>query len=185
MKRIDDNEMNQMLENGMMQRDIARHFGVTEQAVSKRLKQLKAYQEPESFSKLTQKQKMFVLAKAEGKNNTDAAMAAFECKDRASGKALGHKHMKDPDVAVAIQDLLHQEGVGRRKRVQRLKDMILCPDLTVVGRGLEMANRMAGEYTEKHEFAINEAHILKLILALEGDPIQEREAIDDDVKTLE
>jgi hypothetical protein len=185
MKRINDEEMTGMLENGMTQKDVARHFGVSEQAVSKRLKQLRGYHEPESFARLTEKGKLFVLAKAEGMNSTDAAMAAYDCQDRVSGKALGHKQMKDPDIAVAIQDLLHQEGVGRRKRVQRLRDMILCGDLSIAGKGLDMAAKMAGEYTERHEITLNETHIMKLMLAFGGDPIQEREAIDDDVKALE
>jgi len=152
MKRINDEEMKEMLKQpGTTQRDVAKHFNVTEQAVCKRLKQLKSYKVPESFSRLTEKQKVFVLAKAEGKNSTEAAMTAFDCQDSTSAKAMGYKTSHDPDVTLAVRDLLHQEGIGRRKRIQQLKKVIECADLSVVCKGLDIANKLTGEYVAEKD----------------------------------
>ena len=56
--------------------------------ISKRLKQLQLQpvKEPESFAKLTNKQKKFVLAKVEGQTNTAAAMTAFDVTTREAQK---------------------------------------------------------------------------------------------------
>ena len=146
MKLINDEIMMEMLNNGFSQKDVAQRFSVSEAAVSKRLKRLRAYQLPESFDKLTLKQQKFALSVAEGKSQTAAAMEAFDCADRTSGKALGSRMMKDPDVSIAIQDLLHQEGLGRRDRIRRLKALVMSKDLSVAGKGLDMAFKIAGEY---------------------------------------
>ena len=146
MKIIDDEVMMNLLNQGMNQKQVAEHFKVSEAAVSKRLKRLRAYQLPESFDKLTLKQQKFALSVAEGKSQTTAAMEAFDCADRTSGKALGSRMMKDPDVSIAIQDLLHQEGLGRRDRIRRLKVLVMSKDLSVAGKGLDMAFKIAGEY---------------------------------------
>ena len=146
MKIIDDEAMMNLLNQGMNQKQVAEHFNVSEAAVSKRLKRLRSYQLPDSFERLTSKQQKFALSIAEGKSQTTAAMEAFDCADRTSGKALGSKMMKDPDVSIAIQDLLHQEGLGRRDRIRRLKALVMSKDLSVAGKGLDMAFKIAGEY---------------------------------------
>jgi predicted transcriptional regulator len=146
MRLIDDKAMLEMLDQGLSQKQVAGHFKVSEAAVSKRLKRLRSYQLPDSFERLTSKQQKFAISIAEGKSQTTAAMEAFDCADRTSGKALGSRMMKDPDVSVAIQDLLHQEGLGRRKRIRRLKALVMSKDLSVAGKGLDMAFKIAGEY---------------------------------------
>ena len=150
MKIIDDEAMMNLLNQGMNQKQVAEHFKVSEAAVSKRLKRLRSYQLPDSFERLTSKQQKFALSIAEGKSQTTAAMEAFDCADRTSGKALGSRMMKDPDVSIAIQDLLHQEGLGRRDRIRRLKALVMSKDLSVAGKGLDMAFKIAGEYAPEH-----------------------------------
>ncbi len=114
MRKVNDFELLDLIQKGILQKDIATQFGVSPAYISKRKKQLEGFQEPESFSRLTDKQKKFALAKAEGKTNTAAAMVAFDVTSRQSAKVLGSNTMKDPDVSTAIQDLLYQEGLGRR-----------------------------------------------------------------------
>ena len=146
MRLIDDKAMLEMLDQGLSQKQVAGQFKVSEAAISKRLKRLRSYQLPDSFERLTSKQQKFALSIAEGKSQTAAAMEAFDCTDRTSGKALGSRMMKDPDVSIAIQDLLHQEGLGRRDRIRRLKALVMSKDLSVAGKGLDMAFKIAGEY---------------------------------------
>ena len=86
MRKVNDVKLLEMLAQGIPQKDIAAHLGVVPSFITKRKKQLQAWKEPESFSRLTEKQKKFALAKAEGKSNTNAAMIAFDCVDRKSAK---------------------------------------------------------------------------------------------------
>ncbi len=181
MKRVNDEELKKMFEEeGKTKRAIAKHFDVSEQYIGKRLKQLEAFRLPESFERLSVKQKKYALAIAEGKNQTDAAMTAYNCADRTSAKALGCKESKDPDVAIAISDLLHQEGIGRRKRIQRLRDMIECQDLSIVGKGLDMANKLVGEYAPQQVEIISDSEIRLLLDNLPQPPIDiEAKVIED------
>ncbi len=163
MRKVDDFKLIEMLKNGVQQKEIAAYFKVSPSYITKRKGQLEAVKEPESFSHLTDKQKQFALCKAEGRTNTDAAMIAFDVTSRESAKVLGCNTMKDPDVTTAIQDLLYQEGLGRRKRIKRLRDIIEAKDLGIVAKGLDMANKLTGEYAPERinlNSQISGTHIL-------------------------
>ena len=150
MRKTDDHEIIRMRDEGKSGVEIAAHFGVSPAAISKRLKRLLPVREPESFGKLTDKEKKFVVAKAEGQSNTAAAMTAFDVTSRESAKAIGHKLAQDPDVNLALADLMAQEGLTRRHRVQRLRDAIDHPDPNVSLKGLDQSWKLDGAYIEKH-----------------------------------
>lgn len=147
MRKIDDQKLQEMMESGTPQKECAAYFGVSPSAINQRVKKLQACAPPESFKKLTDKEKAFVLAKVEGKTNLEAVKGSYDVTTNESAKSLGTTLMKDPDINLAIQDLLSQEGIPRRRRVQRLRDMIECQDLSVVGKGLDMANKLTGDYS--------------------------------------
>lgn len=146
MRRTDDHLILKMKEEGKTGKEIADFFGVSDAYICKRLKRLKPVKEPESFEKLTDKEKKFVLAKVEGKTNVDAAMTAFDVSSRFSAKSLGYNLMKAPDIGKAIQDIMAEEGLTRRYIIQRLKYLVDHPDGHVVAKGIDMANKMTGEY---------------------------------------
>jgi len=182
MKKTNDEDILRMFcEEGHTKRAIARHFEVSEQYIGKRLKQLEAFSLPESYRKLTLKQKKYALARIEGKSKTDSAMEAYETKDRNSAKALGHNLSKDPDVNLAISELMAQEGLTRRYRVQRLKAMIDCSDLNVCGRGLDIANKLTGEYAPQQIETITGDEIRALLDSIA--PIKEVNVIE--IETIE
>src|SRR5512136_2098684 len=108
MERIDKGEVTQ--------KEVAESLGVSPSALNQRIKKLKSYAVPESFQHLTDKQKRFVLAKVEGKNNLEAVKTAYDITSDASGKSMGTMLMKDPDVELAIQDLMAQVGISKRHR---------------------------------------------------------------------
>lgn len=146
-QKIDDTVMQKMLADGKSQKECAVFFGCSEAAISKHLKRQRQTDElPESFQKLTAKQKQFVLARAEGKSNTGAALDAFDCKTTESGHAIGVKLSSDPDIQTAIHDLLHQEGIGKRARIKRLKKVVYAKDLGIAHKGLDTAFKLAGDY---------------------------------------
>jgi transposase len=83
MRKINDNELIQLLKEGRLtQRQMAQHFGCSEPAITKmkkRYRKLGLYDEfavPESFKELSEKEQKFVLARVEGKNQTQAAKEA-------------------------------------------------------------------------------------------------------------
>lgn len=165
MRKINDQELMTMMdkiESGeITQKELAERWSVSPSAINQRIKRLKAYTPPESFMRLTDKQKAFVVAKLEGKTNLAAVQSAYNVSTKESGKALATQLMQDPDVKVAIRDLLAQEGIPLRRRVQRLRDMIECPDLTVAGKGLDMSFKLDGSYApERHEVIIEHSQII-------------------------
>jgi hypothetical protein len=168
MRKTDDHEIIRMHDEGKTGVEIASHFGVSPAAISKRLKRLLPVRVPESFVRLTDKQKRFALAKADGKTNLEAAMSAFDCVSRESAKAIGHTLAQDPDINLALADLMAQEGLTRRHRVQRLRIAIDHPDPNVSLKGLDQSWKLEGLYTEKHVVAhINYADMTRELQDLE------------------
>jgi len=89
MGKIYRDELQEMLKDGQSQADCARHFQVSEAAICKAVKRLKAMEIPESFVKLTEKQRAFVVHRASGENATQSALAAYDCKTLDVAKTMG------------------------------------------------------------------------------------------------
>lgn len=148
-KKIDDDRLLEMFHAGTLQKDIAVHFGVSPVAVSKRLKRL--LPDPLMNHDLTEQQKRFVIEKGKGKNNTQAALIAYECSSLESAKVIGSQLMADPDIKIAISDLMASEGLTRRYRIQRLRNHVDNRDPHVSLKGLDLSFRLDGSYApEKH-----------------------------------
>jgi hypothetical protein len=146
MKRTNDEEILKMLHEGKQQKEIAAHFGVTPSYICKRVRILLPHDEPESFKRLTDKEKRFVLEKARGKTNLDAAMKSFDVTSRESAKVLGSNLMDKEGIRLAIDELMEQVGMGRRYRVQRLKTCVDHPDPNVTLKALDQSWRLDGSY---------------------------------------
>ena len=158
------------------QKEIAAELGVTPSALNQRIKKLRAQAVPVSFQSLTDTQKRFALAKVEGKTNLEAVKSAYDVTSNESAKSMATVLMHDPDVNLAIADLLAQEGIPKRRRVQRLRDMIECPDLAIAGRGLDMGFKLAGDYAPQQFEVITPVEIRALIASVtipnEGEAIE-------------
>jgi hypothetical protein len=162
MRKINDDLLRQMLDDKKSQREIAVHFGVSDAAISKRIQRLKLMALPESVTKLPPQQQRFVLIKAGGASNLEAAQASFDCSNSDSAKSIGCKLMSEPDITTAIKDILAQEGYPIRKRLKRLGDLIDCPDLTVAGKGLDMSFKLDGSYAAAPGDAPHDYHRIAL-----------------------
>lgn len=154
-KRVDDDTLLELSGQGLNGAEIARQVGISKMAVSKRLRKLKAEEPPESYQRLTPKKQKFIQGLLENKTPTEAALAAYDCRDRASAKTIGIKLMKEEDVAVSYADLLAQEGVGKRRRVQRMAELIESKDTAAVCRMIELAAKLDGSLTEKIEHSVS------------------------------
>ena len=147
-RKTDDNIILEMIEEGHTQKAIAKHFSVSPAAISKRLKKLLG-RKPESFERLTEKQQKFALAIAEGKTQTQAALNSHECSTLDSAKNLGSQLMARPDIQTAVAELMQEEGLTRRYRVQKLRTHIDHPDPNVSLKGLDQSWKLDGAYKEE------------------------------------
>lgn len=146
MGKINYDELQQMLKTGRSQADCSRHFQVSEAAICKAVKRLKAAEIPASMERLTEKERAFVLNLAGGKSKTESALAAYDCTSRDVAKTLGCRMAKEPDVRQALSDIMAQEAIPRRRRIQRLRDLIESKDLSAVSKGLDMSWKLDGSY---------------------------------------
>lgn len=177
MRKINDTELQEMIKVGKSQKEAALFYGVSPSAINQRIKKLEAYAAPESFKKLTGKEQKFVLAKLEGRTNQDAVKSAYEVTTNESAKSMATVLMRDPDISVAISDLMAQSGIPRRRRIERLRDMIECPDLSVVGKGLDMSFKLAGDYAPERIEVISDHEIRMLIATISNPAEQDREEV--------
>lgn len=182
MRKINDDELIQLLKEGRMtQKEMADHFGCSEPAITKmkrRYRRLGLYNEfepPASFAKLSDKEQKFVLARVEGKNQTRAAKEAFECSTDGSARSIGSQLAKNEDIQKSISEIMQEEGLTRRSRIQVLKNHIYNKDPNVSIKALDQTWKLEGLYTEKHLVAhINYVDYLKEISELDQE-IQELE----------
>jgi predicted transcriptional regulator len=148
-RKTDDKIILQMLNEGKTQKEIAEHFNVSGAAICKRVKRILG-KKPESFENMTEKEQKFALAIAAGKTQTQAALDSHECSSMDSAKSIGHQLMKKPDIQTAVAELMQEEGLTRRYRVQKLKTHIDHPDPNVSLKGLDQSWKLEGAYTEKY-----------------------------------
>ncbi len=150
-RKTDDSIILQMLEAGESQKAIAAHFNVSPAAICKRVKKINAVlRVGKSLESLTEKEQKFALSVAEGKTQTQAALDSHECSSLDSAKSIGYQLMQKPDIQTAVAELMQEEGLTRRYRVQRLKGHIDHPDPNVSLKGLDQSWKLDGAYTEKH-----------------------------------
>jgi len=148
MRKTNDEEILQMIQEGKTQREVAKHFDVSPAAICKRVKRIMP---PESLVNLTQKQQKFVLEVANGETNTNAALKAFECSSRESAKTIGIELMARDDIQTAVSELMQEEGLTRRYRVKKLKAHVDNVDPTVSLKALDQSWKLDGSYAaEKH-----------------------------------
>lgn len=153
--RIDNGLLIALINQGMKQKDIASRFGVSPPAICKRLKTLSSMIEPESLNKLTEKERRFVIEKSMGKTNIQAVVDSYEVTSLKSAKTIGCNLMKKPEIREAIDDLMENEGIGRRERVRKLKKFIDDPNSHVGIRALDMGFKLGNDYPAQKTLNLN------------------------------
>ena len=194
MRKTDDHIILKMLNEGKSQKKIAEHFNVSGAAICKRVKKI-MNKKPESFENLTEKKQKFVLAIAEGKTQTKAALDSHDCSSLDSAKSMGYQLMQKPDIQTAVSELMQETGLTRRYRVQKLRSHIDHPDPNVSLKGLDQSWKLDGAYTDNHvHFHTNYQDMVKAKeiadrrikafeekygISIETDTIEEGETIED------
>jgi hypothetical protein len=158
-----------MLDSGKKQTACAKYFGVSDSAISQWVKKKRLQEPPDSFLRLSPQDQTFVICKLDKKLSVDAAEVAFSPTTRDSAKSIRSAKMADPDVQHALRDLMFQQGIGRRVRIDHLKQMILSRDMSAKGKGLDLSFRIGGElapidvvHTIQYDPAVLDARIAEL-----------------------
>jgi len=147
MKQIDDSILKVMIDNGEQQKTIARFFGVSEPAISKRLKRLRKQEAQAAvFEGLSEKERLFVAARVGGDNQTKAASIAFDCGSIDSAKSIGYQLSKDPRIQEAIATVANEEGLDRRYLVRRLRAHVNGLDSNVSLKAVDMGLKLHDAY---------------------------------------
>ncbi len=121
-RKIDDEKLQQLIDEGKSGIEIARFFGCSPALVTKHSKRLQPL--PESLSRLTPKQREFCVSCAEGKSGTEAALSAFDCGSREVAKQMAMKLKKKPEIECCITELMQEAGLTKRYRLQKLRQHI-------------------------------------------------------------
>jgi hypothetical protein len=157
MAKINDEILIRFLKkSNMTQKEMAAHFGCSEPAITKRKKRYKKlglyndFELPGAFMNLTEKEQKFVLARVEGKTQTDSVREAYDCSTDGSARSLGSQLMTRNDIQESIGQIMQWEGLTRTKRVRVLKKHIYSKDPNVSLKGLDQSWKLEGLYLDKH-----------------------------------
>jgi phage terminase small subunit len=133
MKKINDELLLKMIEDGKQGKECAEHFGCSPAAISKRLKRLSPPPLPPSLENLTEQQRRFCIEMADGKTRTQSALAAYECSSLNSAKTIGNQLMLRDNIQKAISEIMAEEGLTRRYRVRKLRQHVdsQSPDVSL------------------------------------------------------
>lgn len=170
-RKIDDNLLLAMIQEGKEQKEVATYFNCSPAAICKRLKRLSRPSPEDVLDKysLTDKQKAFCIEKAKGRTNTQAALAAYETSSMESAKVIGSQVMAKPEVRLAMDELMEHVGMGRGYRIRRLKSHVDNQDPIVSLKALDLSWKLDGSYApDKH-----------MVLDL-GDLIQTGKSLDEE-----
>lgn len=169
MKKVDDEKLLEMLEQGIEQKEIAAHFGCAPSYISKRKKQLMpppAVEEPEVFATLSEPQKKFVIAKVEGKTNVQAALDSYEVVSRDSAKSLGCEMMKNPVIQQSIAELMDNNDLSKEKRIKQLKTLVYHRDGNISLKALDQTWKLDGSYQPEQPQSITYEQVQNIAISL-------------------
>ena len=148
-RKINDQQLLDLVKKGVSQNEIAVRFQVSPAAVSKRLKYL-GRKTPASFQKLTEKEKSFCLEYAQGKSATSAVMTSHDVSSRDSAKSYGSTLLKKPSIKSAIADIVNYYS-PKHSRAEKLAQHIHEGSEPASLKGLELAFRLDRSLEKKEE----------------------------------
>jgi hypothetical protein len=148
MKKIDDEKLLQMLSENITQKEIAKRLGCVPSYITKRKKQLLATEvvEPPTYATLTDQQKKFCLAKAEGKTNMQAVTDSYEVTSSESAKSMATVLMKSPSIQASIAEIMDYHGLTNGACIKQLKTLVYSKDGNVSLKSLDQVWRLRGAY---------------------------------------
>ena len=182
MKRIDDEKLLSLLEQGIPQKEIAKRLGCVPSYVTKRKKQLMATtnDEPETFETLTESQRNFCIAKAQGKTNIEAVTEAYRVTSPESAKVMGSVLMKQDAIRKTIGELLDESGLTKDACVRQLKTLVYSKDGNVSLKALDQRWRLEGLYQAEPARVEVDIKVLQLDLTKACEALRKEQGLTSD-----
>ncbi|MGO9531685.1 MAG: helix-turn-helix transcriptional regulator [Syntrophobacteraceae bacterium] len=147
-----DEEILQLRREGKSSKEIAEHFGVSKQAINKRLQKLNPRP---SLDHLTDKQRGFVQEVVKGNSHIDAAMSSHDVATRKDAATLGLALLNNPKITKSIEALLDYVGLTKEYRVHKLKGHVDNQDANVSLKALDMAFKLDSSYPPTKNLNLN------------------------------
>jgi hypothetical protein len=97
-----------------------------------------------SKPKLTQKQAKFVRGIAEGKTNTDAALAAYDTVDYGIASSIATENLKKPSVQEAVEYALVKLNITPERAIKPIDDALNDDDVKTRLMGSDRAIKLMG-----------------------------------------
>ncbi len=152
-KRItNDEEILQLRKESKTSKEIAEHFGVSKQAINKRLKKLNP---KPNLAHLTGPQQSFVVEMAKGEGHVDAVLKSYDVKDRKSAATMGIALLKQPEVTASIEALMNYNWLSRDYRIKKLKGHVDNQDANVSLKALDMTFKLDSSYPPTKNLNLN------------------------------
>ncbi len=146
MKKINTEVLLKLISEGKSGREISRLLGVSDSAICQAKKRLTPPSMPESFSKLTAKEQVFVMNMAQGQTRINSAMNSFECTSRDSAKSLAYNLMQKPEITNAIEILMENVGLTKQYRIKKLKTHVDSGSADISLKALDQSWKLDGSY---------------------------------------
>lgn len=159
---IDDGKLKELLRQGKTLMEMGKELGVSHVAVHKRIKKIGLLELPKSLESLTAKEQKFAIAVAGGKSRISAVMETYDVTSRESAKALQNTLMKNPEIRIAIDDLMEVKGIGREFRIEKLGEHMKSHDPVVSLKALDMGFKLSGDEGESKRNATLEKHAIDI-----------------------
>lgn len=154
-RRIDDAILIEMVNAGTPQTEIAKHFMVSDAAISKALARLrKQATHAAVLEPLTNLQRRFVAEMCRGARQTEAARSAYDCTPD-SAKALGNRLMKDERIQRAIGVIMEEQGLSREHLIRRLRQHVDGADAQTSLRAVDMGLKLHDSYPVQKRANVN------------------------------
>jgi predicted transcriptional regulator len=155
-RKIIDDELLKLIDSGVDRKEIAKRFGCSQPAITKRLAKLRPEPtEPLKIDALTPKERAFVVAIASGETQTNAAIKAYDVSSRSSAKALGCALMNNhAGIREAIQEICDRK-IPVEGLVTRLSQHVDSADPAASLRAIDMGLKLHSAYPPEKRVNLN------------------------------
>lgn len=182
---INEREFLELLDSGMLPIEIARHFGVSPAAITKKIKKYRPNPIVQKYTRkreqdeheqrgkrYTEKKAKYVEARLEGKKPAQAAMIAYDCKTPESAAVIGHNLEKDPQVNKAIADCLLDEGVTPTFRARKIRTILDNGSFDHQLKALDHTAKLTGDYPSEKLEVEHKSNIKVIIVRYESREVE-------------
>jgi hypothetical protein len=158
MRKINDTQLLEMIDAGTPRKEIAKYFGCSEAALSKRMARLRPVHrepiKPLKIDSLTKKEKAFVVAIARGETQTNAALKSHDVTSRTSAKSLGCTLMKRPGIKEALAEIRERE-IPLSHLVGKLRQHVDSVDPSTSLKAVDMGLKLHDAYPASKNVNLN------------------------------